>query len=150
MAALEECFRLDGYTAKICCNNQGALFKSSELRQRILTGASQADIKYVPRNVKKKIKTIFMYNWVQTHQDWHKFWHQLTIEHQHKSHCDSTAKVAVQHTLHCLDPWMKMQDLPGESADVFVRGDKQMASIGGSLPMVRVNPVEILMDSNNQ
>jgi hypothetical protein len=56
MAALEEYFQLGGHTAKICCDNQGALFKSSELRRRIPTGASQADIKRVLRNVKHKIK----------------------------------------------------------------------------------------------
>ena len=61
MAALEECFHLDGHTAKICCDNQGGLFKSSELRRRIPTGASQADIKRVPSNIKNRIKSNFQY-----------------------------------------------------------------------------------------
>ena len=129
MAALEEYFQLDGHTAKICCDNQGALFKSSELRRRIPTGASQADIKRVLRNVKHKIKSTFTYEWVQSHQDRYKFWHQLTIEQQLNCHCDSTAKAAVQHSLHCLDPWSKKQVLPCESAAVFVRGIKQTTDV---------------------
>ena len=47
MAAFAEYFKLEGFSAKICYDNQGDFYKSKELRQRIPTGASQADIKHV-------------------------------------------------------------------------------------------------------
>ena len=46
MAAFEEYFKLEGSSAKICCDNQGVLYKSKELRRRIPTG-SQVNIKCV-------------------------------------------------------------------------------------------------------
>ena len=129
MAAFEEYFKLDGSSAKIYCDNQEALYKPKELRRRIPTGASQADIKRVLRNVKTKLKATFFYEWVQSHQDRYKFWHQLTIEQQLNCHCGYTAKAAVQLSLHCLDPRAKKQVLPCKSAVVFVRGVKQTTNV---------------------
>jgi len=69
MATFEEYFKLGGSSAKICCDNQGALYKSKELRQRIPMGASQVDIKHMLRNMNMKLKVTFVYEWVQYYQD---------------------------------------------------------------------------------
>ena len=40
-AALEAYYGIAGGTAKLCCDNKGALHKSSERRKRIRTGSSR-------------------------------------------------------------------------------------------------------------
>jgi len=43
--AVELFFKITVASGKVCCDNQGALYKSKQDRRRIPTGASQADIK---------------------------------------------------------------------------------------------------------
>ena len=129
MSALESFYNLKPSTAKICCDNSGALFKAKEYRRRIPTGASQADIKRVLRNVKTKLKSTFEYEWVPSHQDRYKLWSQLPLVQQLNCICDSLAKTAVQESLHCFDHRTRTQVLPCESAAVFVGGSKQTSDV---------------------
>ena len=129
MSALESFYNLKPSTAKICCDNSGALFKAKEYRRRIPTGASQADIKRVLRNIKTKLKSKFEYEWVPSHQDRYKLWSQLPLVQQLNCICDSLAKTAVQESLHCFDHRTRTQVLPCESAAVFVGGLKQTSDV---------------------
>ena len=81
-AALKDYYSLTSATGVICCNNQGALFKSKQTRRRIPTGASQADIKRSLRNVKAKTVTSISYKWVKSHMDCHKHWNHLSKKQQ--------------------------------------------------------------------
>ena len=56
IAALEQFYSLPATTNKVCCDNQGALYKSKQRRRRIPVGASQADIKRAFRNVTAGLK----------------------------------------------------------------------------------------------
>ena len=128
-AALETFFDLPRHEGKICCSNQGALFKSSERRRRIPVGPSQADIKRAFRNVKSGLKGKFTYEWVESHQDDFKLWHQLTLEQQLNCECDILAKQAVESSLSPRSPRYSHQRLPRESAAVFVHGIKQTSDV---------------------
>lgn len=58
----------------ICCDNEGALHKSSEFWKCIPVGASRADIKRALRTIKGQLKARFAYEWVESHQDRYKLW----------------------------------------------------------------------------
>jgi hypothetical protein len=119
VAAIEQFYSLTPGTARICCDNRGALFKSKVYRRRIPTGASQADIKRVLRNVKTTLHTTFQYEWVASHQDRYKFWHQLSLTAQLNCLCDTLAKQAVARSLNPRVPRRSQQPLPCESVAVF-------------------------------
>ena len=95
VGALEAYFNIPTRGGKICCDNQGALSKSAEMRRRIPVGAAEADIKRAFRNVKTGLKATFHYEWVESHQDRYQLWSQLPLEQQLNCICDSLAKAAV-------------------------------------------------------
>ena len=129
LAAMEEFYNLPATYSKICCDNQGALYKSKESRRRIPVGASQADIKRSLRNVKTGMHAKLTYEWVESHQDRLKLWHQLSIEQQLNCFCDSLAKSAVTSGLGTPRPHRSQQRLPRESVAVFVAGRKQTSDV---------------------
>ena len=128
LAALEEYYSIPGSTGKICCDNQGALFKSKEVRRRIPVGSSQADIKRAFRNVKTGLRATLKYEWVESHQDRLKLWFQLSLEQQLNCLCDSLAKEAVTSSLADLSP-VTTGRLPRESVAVYVNGLKQTSDV---------------------
>ena len=99
LAALEEYYKILPSSGKICCDNEGALYKSKEFWRRIPVGASQSAIKRALQNVKCGMRAKLTYEWVQSHQDRYKLWHQLTIEQQLNCYCDTLAKDSVAHSL---------------------------------------------------
>jgi len=99
LAALEEYNKIPPSSVKVCYNNEGALYKSKEFRRRIQVRASQADIKRALRNVKCGMKVKLTYEWVQSHQDCYKLWHQLTIDHQLNCYRNTLAKDVVARSL---------------------------------------------------
>ncbi len=128
-AALQQFFSIKHIVSKICCDNQGGLFKSKEFRRRVPTGASQADIQRSLRNVKVDLKGDITYEWVESHQDRYKTWEQLTLEQQLNCVCDALAKSAVSRSLRQNRPSTYLHLLPRERAAVFVAGIKQTADV---------------------
>ncbi|KAL7535345.1 hypothetical protein ACHAXR_006437 [Thalassiosira sp. AJA248-18] len=128
-SAIEEYFDITAGSSKVCCDNSGALFKSKEFRRRIQTGASHADILRCLRNIKVKIKTAFVYEWVASHQDDLKLWNQLTIEQQLNCMVDTLAKQAVHSSLSPSSPRTFKLTLPHERAAVYVDGKKQTTDV---------------------
>ena len=133
-AAFESFYDIHLGAIKICCDNKGALHKSEEQRRRIPTGASQADIKRadikrVLRNLKAVIKGTMQYEWVPSHQDKYKLWHQLPIEQQLNCMCDTLAKKAVADSLHKQPRLAGTQLLPREKAAVVIDGVKQTSDV---------------------
>ena len=128
LAALEEYYKIPPSTGKICCDNQGALYKSKEVRRRIPVGSSQADIKRAFRNVKTGLHAKMEYEWVESHQDRLKLWFQLSLEQQLNCECDTLAKEAVTTSLSDLTP-MITRRLPRESVAVYVNGLKQTSDV---------------------
>ena len=114
---------------KVCCDNQGALHKSEEVRRRIPVGASQADIKRAFRNVKHGLKAQLTYEWVESHQDRYKLWWQLPLEQQLNCICDDLAKAAVRSSLGSTARTAPQLRLPRESAAVFIAGIKQTSDV---------------------
>ena len=129
VAAIESFFKITIASGKICCDNMGALFKSKEYRRRIPTGAAEADIKRSLRNIKTTMITTFEYEWVESHQDRYKLWHQLTLVQQLNCLCDTLAKRAVADSLDPLSRPIGKQVLPRESASIFVGGVKQTTDV---------------------
>jgi len=128
IAALEQFYSLPATTNKVCCDNQGALYKSKQRRRRIPVGASQADIKRAFRNVTNGLKATLVYEWVESHQDRYKLWWQLPIEQQLNCLCDDLAKAAVRSSISA-DRRRLQQQLPQESAAVFIAGMKQTSDV---------------------
>jgi hypothetical protein len=131
--ALEAYYLVGKTEGKLCCDNQGALHKSKEIRRRIPVGASQADIKRAFRNVKHGMHAELDYVWVESHQDRYKLWTQLTIEQQLNCICDDLAKAAVCQSLGFTERTAPQLCLPRESAAVFVAGMKQTTDVAESV-----------------
>ena len=128
-AAFESFYDIHIGKVKICCDNKGALYKSAEQRRRIPTGASQADIKRVLRNVKGVLRGTLQYEWVPSHQDRYKLWNQLPIEQQLNCMCDTLAKKAVADSLFQPPREAKTQLLPKEKVAVIIDGVKQTSDV---------------------
>ena len=118
VAALEAYYSLPLTKGKVCCDNQGPLRKSEEVRRRIPVGASQADIKRAFRNVKHDLKAQLTYEWVESHQDRYKLWWQLPLEQQLNCICDDLAKAVVRSSLGSTARTAPQLRLPRESAAV--------------------------------
>ena len=58
-------------------------------------GAAKANIKMLLRNVKKNIAAVYVYKWVELHQDRYTLWHQLSLEQQPNVLCDKLEKQVV-------------------------------------------------------
>ena len=129
--ALEKYFSLADGVAKLCCDNQAALFKSKEPRKRIPTGSSQGDIKRALRNVKAASTMRFNYEWVESHQDRYKLWTQLTVEQRLNCCCDTLAKRAVSEGMLGARRAASSQLLPRERVAVIIHGIKQMSDVAG-------------------
>ena len=129
LSALEEYFNLTTGSSKVCCDSSSALYKSKEFRRRIPTGAKHADILRCLRNIKVKFKTTLGYEWVASHQDDLKLWHQLTIEQQLNCIADSLAKQAVHQSLDPSHSHTMLQTLPHERAAVYVNNIKQTTDV---------------------
>ena len=114
---------------KTCCDNMGELFKSKEHRRRIPTSAAEADIKRSLRNIKTTMVTMFEYEWVQSHQDRYKLWHQISLVQQLNYLCDTLAKRAVANSLDPSSRTIRKQVLPRESASISLGGIKQMTDV---------------------
>ena len=130
-AALERYFSFKDGTAKLCCDNQTALFKSKEPRKRIPTGSSQGDIKRALRNVKAVSTMRFTYEWVESHQDRYKLWTQLTVEQRLNCCCDTLAKRAVAEGMLGAKRTASSQLLPRERVAVIIDGVKQTSDVAG-------------------
>jgi hypothetical protein len=74
------------------------------------------------------LKAKLEYEWVESHQDRYKLWHQLTIEQQLNCYCDTLAKDAVTRSL-LTNAIPTQQRLPKESVAVYVRGLKQTSDV---------------------
>lgn len=130
-AALEAYFSIAHRTAKLCCDNQTALYKSKEPRKRIPTGSSQGDIKRALRNVKAMSTMRFNYEWVESHQDRYKLWTQLTVEQRLNCDCDMLAKRAVTEGMLGATRTAASQLLPRERVAVIIDGVKQTSDVAG-------------------
>ncbi len=82
LAAIEEFYNLTSLTGNLCCNNEGALFKSREYQRRILVVVFQADIICALGNMKTGLKTHLTYEWMECHQDQCKLWNNLSLKQQ--------------------------------------------------------------------
>ena len=92
---------------------------------RIKSGSKQADLLRAIRSLKLEKQLRFQYEHVDSHQDRHKLWHQLTLEEQMNVTCDSLAKSAVLRSMQGGTPVDRGQQLlPMEKAAVFVNGKK--------------------------
>ena len=128
LAALEEYYKIPPSRGKICCDNQGALYKSKEVRRRIPLESSQADIKRAFRNVKTGLHAKIEYVWFESHQDRLKLWFQLSLEQQLNCECNTLAKEAVTTSLLDMTP-MITRHLPQESVAVHVNGLEQTSDV---------------------
>ena len=61
MCRLEIFYNIPMAKGNICCDNYGVLYKSGDYRRIIPTGAAEADIKRLLRNIKKDMKSTFDY-----------------------------------------------------------------------------------------
>ena len=125
LAAIVEYFGISISHTKICCDNEGGLFKSSERRSRVKAGAPQADIERVARRISKRLPSGIKYEWVSSHQDTVKAWTDLSLEEQLNTECDLRAKGAITASLNLPARAQLEQLLPLEPAAILVEKSKQ-------------------------
>ena len=125
LAAIVEYFGITVLHTKICCDNEGGLYISSERRLRVKAGASQADIDRVARRISKRLPPGIEYEWVSSHQDSKKAWNELSLEEQLNTECDMRAKGAVTGSLNLAPRVQLEQLLPLEPAAIKVGKSKQ-------------------------
>ena len=65
------------------------------------------------------------YEWVASHQDDKKAWHELSLEEKLNTECDMLAKEAFENSLHQPTRKQKEQLLPLEPASLNVEGVKK-------------------------
>ena len=129
LAAIVEYFGTVVKSTKVCCDNEGGLYASSQRRSRIKAGASQADIDRVARRISKHLPTGIQYEWVASHQDSEKALNDLSLEEQLNIECDIRAKEAVESSLNVPARAQLEQLLPLEAAAIKVReGGKQTSN----------------------
>ena len=68
------------------------------------------------------------YEWVASHQDDKKAWHELSLEEKLNTECDMLAKEAIEQSLHQPTRKQKEQLLPLEPASLNVDGVKQTSN----------------------
>ena len=86
--AVAEFYKLDGWTAMLCCDNKRALEKSSNDRSRIRPSAKCADIRRSLRMTKPLLRGSFCYVHVYGHMDRLLTWDQLTLTQQLNCVCN--------------------------------------------------------------
>jgi hypothetical protein len=124
LLALSIFYEVPVVNGRICCDNIAALKQSSFRRRRVKNGASQADLLRALRTLKQSQALKCLYKHVDSHQDRHKLWWQLTLEEQLNCVCDGLAKAAVSRSMEDPLPRNINQLLPLEKAAVFVNGNK--------------------------
>ena len=90
--AVAEFYKLDGWTATLCCDNTRALEKSSNDRSRIQPSGKCVDIRRSLRMTKPLLRGTFRYVHVYGHMDRHLTWDQLTLNQQLNCVCNTLAK----------------------------------------------------------
>lgn len=118
-----------GLYGKICCNNQGAIYRASRRRKRIAPGTPNADLLRLLRMLHNKLGCVFRYEHVKGHQDDHKLRSLLSLEAQLNCCCDDLAKDTVDRKWQT-SRWAVDQLLPQEAAACFVGGVKQTSKVG--------------------
>lgn len=121
-----------GSYGKICCDNQGAIYRAGRRRKRIASSIPNADLLRVLRDLHHRLGRAFRYKHVHGHQDEYALWSQLSLEAQLNVRCDQLAKEAVSRNAF-LHRDQQSQLLPREAAAVFVGGIKQTSEVGDNL-----------------
>jgi hypothetical protein len=121
-----------GSYGKICCDNQGAIYRAGRRRKRIASSIPNADLLRVLRDLHHRLGRAFRYEHVHGHQDDYALWSQLSLEAQLNVRCDHLAKEAVARNAF-LHGDQQSQILPREAAAVFVGGIKQTSEVGDNL-----------------
>ena len=128
--AAAQYYRLSAVQGKICCDNQGALYKSSYSPRRIRTGAPHADLLRALRSLKMNKLFQMTYDHVDSHQDRYKLWFQLSLPEQLNVICDGLAKEAVERRQMPQTPIRTgPQLLPLEKIAVYVDGVKLTSDV---------------------
>ena len=132
LCALETHFAIEIPSVKLCCDGQGALYKSRDLGKRVPVGTKHADIFRALRSAKALLATSVTYDWVESHQDLLFEWEELSIEQQLNCMCDDMAKRAVQMGMMnpARDP--RQQVLPHEKALLVINGCKQTSDVSAA------------------
>lgn len=116
--AIKNHFSLDSTSfGKVCCDNNGAIYRSQQWKKRIAPGVANADLLRVFHSLHHRLGGIFRYEHVYGHQDQFLRWDDLPLVAKLNCWCDLLAKEAV------LRNWCTLQQqtrqlLPHESAAV--------------------------------
>jgi hypothetical protein len=128
-AAKLEYYGSNDCSAKLCCDNKGALNRSSQKRKHIKSSSSCADIWRSVRTTKQTLSTQFTYEHVAARMDDVRLWHQLILEQRLNCICDNLAKAAVQKSFTHNQIRTEKQTLPREGIAVFVGGEKMTSGM---------------------
>jgi len=122
--ALSEYHKIASWTIKICCDNDGALYRSSHQLRRIKPSAKCAGIRRSFRSTKLGLTGKLIYEHVYGHMDDYLLWHQLTTIQQTNCVCDTLAKKAVQQAIRNGYQDRPTQILPREDVALIIKGNK--------------------------
>ncbi len=130
--AVAEFYKLDGWTATLCCDNKGALEKSSNNRSRIRPSVKCADICCSLRTTKPLLRGSFRYVHVYKHMDRLLTW-KLTLTQQLNCICDTLAKKSITLALMLGYHDRMTQLLPNKDMVMLIWGNKITGNISSSI-----------------
>jgi hypothetical protein len=131
--AVAEYYKVEGWSAMLCCNNKPALEMSSHHLGCIQPSVKCASICCSLKMTKQLLRGIFQYIHVYGHMDRLLKWEQLMLAQQLNCVCDTMAKkyitLAINHSYH----GRQSQILPKEDVALVIWGNKVTGNI--SLPL---------------
>ena len=131
--ALSEYHNISGWAATLCCDNEGALEKSSRHTHRIRPSARCTDILRSLKAIKPLLNGKLRYIHVFGHMDGLLKWEQLTLTQQLNCVCDTLAKRTVLSALQYGYHNRPTQLLPKDDVALVIWGVKITGDISPRL-----------------
>ena len=124
-----EFYKLDKWSAMLCCNNKQALEKSSHDRSWIRPSTKCADIRRSLRRTQPLLRGFFCYVHVYGHMDRHLKWEQLTLTQKLNCVCNTLVKksITLVFTQGCHGKMTRL--LPNEDVAMLIWGNKITGNI---------------------
>jgi hypothetical protein len=127
--AVVEYYKVKGWSAVLCCNNNHALELLSHHQHCIRPSANCADIRCSLKTTKPLLNSAFQYVHVHGHMDQYLKWEQLTLTQQLNCVCNTLAKKSITTVIIHGYHDRQSQLLPKEDVALVVWGTKITGNI---------------------
>jgi hypothetical protein len=131
--AVAEFYKVEQWSAMLCCDNKHALELSSHQRRCIRPSAKCADIRQNLCSIKQTFTGSFKYLHVYGHMDKYLKWEQLSLVQQLNYVCDTLAKQAISTATLQGYHSRQSQFLPKEDVALVIWGNKVTGNLSSPL-----------------